>query len=170
MRLRPCLHAREHIDSSLASFSAASARDACTPRAAIRGATRIILHARARFVSLVRRVERTPLSARLFDKYAARGYGQVDRAGLQLDIDTFRRMWKAEQGEAPPPPILGMFESLGFGGISENGFHQLLMSKANDVLNPAMVSEVHQDMSKPLTHYLIHASHRSVARMEPRSL
>lgn len=35
------------------------------------------------------------------------------------------------------------------------------MSKANEVLQPSMVGDVHQDMTKPLAHYFVHSSHKT---------
>ena len=66
-------------------------------------------------------------------------------------------------GEAPPPAILSDIEKLkGVNGtISESGLYHLLLSPSNDVADPEKVQKVYMDMTKPLPHYFIHASHKS---------
>ena len=72
-------------------------------------------------------------------------------------------MWKEEQGEAPPDTIMLAFDALqGTSGVlSESGLYQLLMAPVNDVSNPSLTEAVYMDMTRPLTEYYIHASHRS---------
>ena len=108
------------------------------------------------FVELVRRISRTPLVSKLFQKY-------VPDAGTGMDRDTFVKLWKREQGGKPSQELLDLFDSLQSGpnSLSESGFHQLMVSPQNSALDPVVCGEVSHDMSKPLAHYWINSSHNT---------
>lgn len=116
------------------------------------------------FLSLVKRVERTPLVSALYNKHANKGGGGIDRAG-------FADLWREEQGETPPDDVLKLFDQLkGSGGtLSEGAFYHLITSSVNEVADPALVDRVYMDMTHPLPHYFIQASHKSYLASLPTS-
>ena len=109
------------------------------------------------FLALIKRIERTALVFRLYEKHASRA------AGGLLDRDAVLRLWKEEQGEAPHEAVLADIERLrsANGSISESGLYYLLFSSSNEVADPEKVDKIFQDMTKPLPHYFIHASHKT---------
>ena len=125
------------------------------------------------FLALIKRVERPPLVEALYAKHAGRGATNAIGVGMGDQLMTFvsggltraafARMWKEEQGEAPPETILQLFGQLvdGSGMLSLGAFYLLLMSSANELADPDKVGAVYQDMTHPLPHYFIHSSHRS---------
>lgn len=44
--------------------------------------------------------------------------------------------------------------------MSQNGFTMYMLSQENDVVNPDH-TRIHQDMSRPLSHYFISSSHNT---------